>query len=461
MKRLLIFLFIANVIVLYAQNVDANGNKVVEKTLTSSYFENDRIIKISLPENYDNSKKYPVIYTLDGHGLFSITASYTSFLIKYDVIPSSIVVSVFHNNRDYETSLNYGQNVTIPKTELLEGAKKLKNHLLKEVKPLIEKEYSTSGFNVLVGHSNTASFANELISKKDNSFQGFIAMTPDLAEEQIVHLRKYLSNEDNKKVYYFVSSGLKDEKSRLQTGQSIDTIFQTIKKANIIGKHSIYNAGHIDLVPKSLNDGLMFVFSEYRNYDDFHEFAEKDNFSVKDYITEKLNSTNDTYGISSSFNEDDYFYLFDYVIDQKDKLLFEQILDIGEANHFYSENHLYSDRAQSYEEAGFYEEALVNWTKHLESGNFTHTFYYERPFRLLADKLNRPKEGIDFLEKSIKKNPKGKLVFKYWIAKTVLKNDLSRKKGIKAIQYCIDNFEENRKFNLKDAKNVKSELLKK
>ena len=88
---------------------------VIEKKLTSQYFNNERTIKISLPTDFDNTKKYPVIYTLDGFGLFEITSSYSKFLMDYDVIPKAIVVSIFHNNRNYETSPNYGQNINIPK----------------------------------------------------------------------------------------------------------------------------------------------------------------------------------------------------------------------------------------------------------------------------------------------------------------------------------------------------------
>ena len=136
----------------------------------------------------------------------------------------------------------------------------------------------------------------------------------------------------------------------------------------------------------------------------------------------------------------------------------EQILEIGKENNFYPENHLYSDRAQMYEAAGFYEEALKNWKLQIENGFHQNIFYFERPFKLLNKELNSPKEGIEFLKSSMEKYPNGKLVFNYWIAKTVLDNDLKRKDGIKAIDYCIKNFKENRKFSLEDAKKVQSRL---
>ena len=92
--------------------------KVVE--LESEYFPNQkRLVKIFLPNNYDGSKKYPVIYVLDGSSLFDMTSNYVAQLSKVsieddydyatDAIPQSIVVGVFHGDRGYETQHNFSQ----------------------------------------------------------------------------------------------------------------------------------------------------------------------------------------------------------------------------------------------------------------------------------------------------------------------------------------------------------------
>src|SRR5690606_38463426 len=120
----------------------------VEK-LKSIFFNEERTIKIYFPVDYNENIKYPVIYTLDGYGLFEITTAYQNYLAKYNVIPDCIVVGIFHNDRNYETVPNYGQNINIPTDQFMEGPEKLKNHLYKEIIPLINSNYSVSGFNVL------------------------------------------------------------------------------------------------------------------------------------------------------------------------------------------------------------------------------------------------------------------------------------------------------------------------
>ncbi len=414
-----------------------------------------------MPEKYDVNKKYPVLFTLDGYELFPITSSYGYFLMKYDVIPKCIIVGIYHNNRNYETLPNYGSDIRIPVTKFLEGSNKLKNHLIKEILPMVDKEYSTSGFNVLIGHSNTATFVNEIISKKEANFNGFIAITPDLLEEQTNYLKKYISEKQFNKTYYFVSSGLKDDKYRLETGNILDTIFKNSKNKNFRGLHKNYYANHLDLVPKSLNDALMFVFLDYKNFSDFETKILDDRLNISDYIDNKSTLTNNIYGINYHLNAEDFYYLLDVVLETRSKKLLEQILEVGDKNNFFPKEDKYAFKAQYFEEIELYEDALKNWELQIANEFYKNTFYFERPFNLLTKKLNRPKEAIVLLENAIEKYPDGKLVFNYLIAETSLMHGINKKKGINAINYCIDNFKQNKKFNLMNAREIKSKFLQK
>ncbi|MCD4793709.1 MAG: hypothetical protein K8R54_10770 [Bacteroidales bacterium] len=432
---------------------------LVEKQY-SEYFKEERTIKIYLPENYNKDRKHPVIYTLDGYELFEITTNYIRFLSKYDVLPNCIVVGIYHNDRNYETKPNYGYDINISTDKFLEGSEKLKNYLFKELISFINLKYHTSGYNVLIGHSNTATFANQIIVEKENPFRGFIAITPDLLDEQINYLGDCLKNKELKKMYYFVSSGKKDDKYRLETGMKLDTIFKANTIKSFKGIHKIYNAGHLDIVAKSLNDALMFVFSDYRNFNDFQEKVIENKSTIHLYLQEKFTFTNENYGIKSKLNENDYLFLMEIVSAQKNKELLEQVLEIGKINTFYPDSHLYSDKAQYYESAGFYEESLKNWKLQIENGFNDNVFYYERPFKLIYYKLDEPKEAIAFLEYSIEKYPKGKLIFNYYIAKVCAEKEIMKEKGLKSINYCIKEFNENRKFNLSSAEEIRKLLNK-
>jgi len=431
----------------------------VEK-LTSDFFNEERTVKIYLPSNYDAKQKYPVIYTLDGYELFEITTNYANYLAKYNVIPNCIVVGIFHNDRNYETTPNYGNDINIPTNLFLEGSEKLKNHLYKEIIPLINSNYSVSGFNILIGHSNTATLASQIISMPNNPFQGIIAITPDLLKDQIENLNQTLKKERNQNLYYFVSSGTKDDKYRFATGKKLDSIFENNKNVRVNSKEKVYNAGHLDLVVKSLNDAIMFIFTDYRNYDDFESKVDENKLSVSDYLKGKSNSTKQNYGIDFNSDEDDFYYLLDLVIAQKNSKLLEQLFEVGEKNEFFAKDEAYSQKAQLYEEMGLYNEALKNWKLQIENGYNDNVFYYERPFKIIYEKLDKPKEAIDFLESSIKTYPKGKLIFSYFIAKVCVEKEILKSKGLKYIDYCIKEFKEDRKFTLSEAKELKTKFGK-
>ena len=57
------------------------------KYLKSKYYpDEERVLKVFLPENYDASRKYPVIYTLDGESLFKTLAQNISILQDKGVV---------------------------------------------------------------------------------------------------------------------------------------------------------------------------------------------------------------------------------------------------------------------------------------------------------------------------------------------------------------------------------------
>lgn len=457
-KHILNLIFVFLVAIAAAQTHSENNKAAITKTLNSAYFKSQRTIQVLLPKTYSEDKSYPVIYALDGYELFPITSSYSTFLMDYDVIPDCIIVGINHTNRNYETMPNYGNDVRVPVTKFLEGPAALKNHLLLEIVPMTNKLYATSGFNTLIGHSNTATFVNEMISKKEANFNGFIAITPDLLKKQTDYLHSYLNDSQLRDTYYFVSSGLKDNIDRLDTGKMLDTVFKTTKNQKFKATHRIYNAGHLDLVPKSLNDALQFIFSDFKNYDDFDKRLLEDQFSLSAYLDHKSKLSKDIYGIKYTLKEEDFYYLLSIVLEKKDKNLLEQAFMVGEQNQFFSKEEIHSSKAQYYEEIELYEEALSSWKMQITEGYNENTFYYERPFTLLTTKLKRPEEAITFLEKSLVDYPEGALIFNYLIAQTVVEHNLNKERGINAITYCLNNYRENSKFSKATAQEIAATL---
>jgi predicted alpha/beta superfamily hydrolase len=141
-----------------------NGDLRIHQ-LTSKIFNNTRSIRVLLPPGYDaaenRSKRYPVLYMLDGQNLFDACLSDVSHvewqldetvyrLIREKAIPEMIVVGVDHAGvkRAYEF-LPYRDSFNSDVGEV--AGQRFPDFLAIEVMPLVDKEYRT-----LTGHGNTA-----------------------------------------------------------------------------------------------------------------------------------------------------------------------------------------------------------------------------------------------------------------------------------------------------------------
>jgi hypothetical protein len=100
-----------------------------------------------------------------------------------------------------------------------------------------------------------------------------------------------------------------------------------------------------------------------------------------------------------------------------------------------------------------YAKCIEYWNKSLESIHLLEkrVFYYNFNKALISyDKLKQFKEKIIFLEKCSKLLYEYKLEFSYFIAKTIIDNDLKSYNSKEYINYGKINFKENRYFTLKD-----------
>jgi predicted alpha/beta superfamily hydrolase len=134
--------------------------------LTSKIFSNTRSIRVLLPPGYDapenRSRRYPVLYLLDGQNLFDACLSDVSHaewqvdetvyrLIREKAIPEIIVVGIDHAGvkRAYEF-LPYRDYAGNPDRVEEPAGKRFPDFLATEVLPFVNKEYRT-----LTGHGNT------------------------------------------------------------------------------------------------------------------------------------------------------------------------------------------------------------------------------------------------------------------------------------------------------------------
>ena len=86
------------------KKVEGFDYNIIQDSIFSKHLNAYRILKISLPLDYNPNEKHPVFYTLDAEWMFEPTATTFKNLTEFGVSPKSIVVGVFHKNRNEDLS---------------------------------------------------------------------------------------------------------------------------------------------------------------------------------------------------------------------------------------------------------------------------------------------------------------------------------------------------------------------
>lgn len=191
MKNIISFLFLFSFSgFLFAQTPEiANTSpfSIGEKVeLFSESLQENRILNICLPQGYDpdSALTYPVIYLLDGstHEDFIHIAGLVQFCSYpwINHLPPTIVVGI--ENVDRKRDFTYPSDIAeyqeyVPTAG---GSAAFIRFLDKEVKPLINKRYPTTGQSMLIGQSLGGLLAAEILVRHPAMFDSYVIVSPSL-----------------------------------------------------------------------------------------------------------------------------------------------------------------------------------------------------------------------------------------------------------------------------------------
>jgi len=188
-KVTLLILFLSNQ--LFAQNnteiTDKGVLKIGDKIeIKSKILNENRILNIYLPNGYskDSTKKYPVIYLLDG----SIDEDFIHIagIVQFgsfswiNMIPETIVVGI--SNVDRKRDFTFPTTIERDKKDFPTTGKSEKfiNFIENELQPFIDNNYNTSNTKTIIGQSLGGLLATEILLKKPHLFDNYIIVSPSL-----------------------------------------------------------------------------------------------------------------------------------------------------------------------------------------------------------------------------------------------------------------------------------------
>lgn len=236
-----------------------NGEK---HTISSKVLNEERIVSVYLPGNYESSgKEYPVVYLLDGRGHAQHAQGALGYLTGRGQMPQSIIVAV-HNvdrNRDFSP-------VHVDKIPTSGGADKFLNFLSSELTTFVNDKYRTSEFNILVGHSFGGTFAVHALLTEPELFDAYVAISPYLsyADNYLVNQAKTgLKSSYKKQKYFYMTVG--DEPNYFEPLKEFASLVKEKSGDAINFKYTkMMDEDHGSIPYVSLYKGVRYAFADWK-----------------------------------------------------------------------------------------------------------------------------------------------------------------------------------------------------
>lgn len=265
-KTLLPFLSVMFCTLLYAQNINISSKSselvIGEKIdLHSNILNENRVLNIYLPHGYskNKSKKYPVIYLLDGsidEDFIHITGLVQFGAFSWiNILPESIVVGI--SNVDRKRDFTYPSKNKLDLKELPTSGKSEQfiKFIQSELQPFIDQNYNTNATKTLIGQSLGGLLATEILFKHPNLFNNYIIASPSLWWDD-ASLLKYKPTPYNSKKSIYIAVG--------KEGPTMERVANELfSKLN---------------TKKTTNTKLFFEFFEKQNHGDVLHLAVYDAF---------------------------------------------------------------------------------------------------------------------------------------------------------------------------------------
>jgi len=244
---------------LFAQTDNASITCGNYRKIYSNVLHEERILLISLPEDYGKSDKtYPVLFKLDGDKENFLQAFSAAFYL-FDMTDNAfdpIIIGIENTDRNRDMLPDQKANYFIQfiHTELI---------------PFVDRNYRTNGFRILCGQSLSSLFALYSFLEQPDIFDAYILGSFGFYKESLSVLfeNELKRNSDIKSIgtkYLFVGNGKLDKNDPDGTitkrgDKFLELLKQTVP-SSVMMKCKVYEEeGHVPYT--TIYDGLKWIYN--------------------------------------------------------------------------------------------------------------------------------------------------------------------------------------------------------
>jgi predicted alpha/beta superfamily hydrolase len=261
----------------FAQEKGSPNIVGINHSINSNILKENKTIQVYLPKEYaTTTKKYPVIYLLDGQRFFLYGASLLQSFTAFDLTPDFIVVGITNQQ---STRMN----------TFSAKAKGFAEYLEKEVIPLINSSYRTSKKRLLFGWAYGGGFGIETLISKPHLFDGYILSSPYPVSSKMKKFKAFIEQHKSLNTFVYFASDAKE--FGVKEGTEELATFLNLNTTNLRWKFKVLSGEeHRSTVYPTLYHGIQEYFEAYREiqFKDLNEFITKGGIPyVKKYYSKR------------------------------------------------------------------------------------------------------------------------------------------------------------------------------
>ncbi|ASK31787.1 esterase [Chryseobacterium sp. T16E-39] len=235
------------------------------RTLKSNVLKEDRTLNIYLPNGYDKTKAYPVIYLLDGsiNEDFIHVSGLVQFFNQMYAMPQTIVVGIANIDRKRDFTFHTDLKDLQKDYPTTGHSDRFINFLEKELKPYVESQFKTTD-KYLFGQSLGGLLATEILLKKPEMFDNYFIISPSLwwdDESLLKQAPQLLAKSADAKKFVYVSVGKEEHPVMVKDAASLYDVLKQAGKKNWTVEYKVMETdNHATILHRSLYDGLVKLF---------------------------------------------------------------------------------------------------------------------------------------------------------------------------------------------------------
>lgn len=267
-KKILVFcsILFAFQSMIFAQNGNVKPLTIGEiRIVKSKILNEDRTLNIYLPQGFDKTKSYPIIYLLDGsmNEDFIHVTGLVQFFNQMYAMPETIVIGIANIDRKRDFTFHTDLKDLQKDYPTTGHSDQFINFLEKELKPYIESQFKTTD-KYLFGQSLGGLLATEILLKKPEMFNNYFIISPSLwwdDESLLKQANQLLSKTSDTKKFVYVSVGKGEHPVMIKDAESFYDILKKSSKKNWTVEYKMMETdNHATILHRSLYEGLVKLF---------------------------------------------------------------------------------------------------------------------------------------------------------------------------------------------------------